>query len=469
MNGFRTMRSLLILVLVGATTAAAPLSGVPGAPNTDPPPAWQQGDPGDSLYRSARTALSRNDYRRAAQLFQRLRAEFPRSAYAADSHYWEAFALYRIGGAADLERAARELENQRRTYPQARTRRDADALATRIRGELARRGDAGAAERVARDAARPARAPRAPTAPGAPTPPRPPGAPTAQGGEEDVRVAALNALLQMDAEQAMPILRQVLARRDAGSASLRRKAVFLVSQKSTAETENLLLSVARNDPDPGVREQAVFWLSQVPTDRAVNVLGDILRTSTDAKLRERAIFALSQQRSPRAHQLLRSYAEAGSSAELQEKAIFWIGQQASPDNAAFLRGLYPRLQSQRLKERTLFALSQMSGQGNDRWLMEIATNTREPMEMRKKALFWAGQGSAPIGELVNLYNRMPDREMREQLIFVYSQRRDRAATDKLIDIARREQDQALRKKALFWLGQSNDPRAAQALLEVINQ
>ncbi len=205
------MRSLLILVLVGATTAAAPLSGVPGAPNADPPPAWQQGDPGDSLYRSARTALSRNDYRRAAQLFQRLRAEFPRSAYAADSHYWEAFALYRIGGAADLERAARELENQRRTYPQARTRRDADALATRIRGELARRGDAGAAERVARDAARPARAPRAVTI---------------QGGEEDVRVAALNALLQMDAEQAMPILRQVLARRDAGSASLRRKAVI---------------------------------------------------------------------------------------------------------------------------------------------------------------------------------------------------------------------------------------------------
>ncbi len=64
---------------------------------------------------------------------------------------------------------------------------------------------------------------------------------------------------------------------------------------------------------------------------------------------------------------------------------------------------------------------------------------------------------------------MPDRAMREQLIFVYSQRRGRAATDKLIDIARREQDPSLRKKALFWLGQSNDPRVAQILLEIINQ
>jgi len=42
------------------------------------------------------------------------------------------------------------------------------------------------------------------------------------------KVAALNALLQMDADRAMPILTKVLERRDACSAGLRRKAVFLV-------------------------------------------------------------------------------------------------------------------------------------------------------------------------------------------------------------------------------------------------
>ena len=455
------MRSLFVLALFGITAAAGPElpSTAQGGPNVGPPPAWQQGDPADSLYRAARAALNRNDYRRAAAMFGRIREDFPRSTYAPDAPYWRAFALYRAGGTADLSAAVGELERQRREYPNARTRRDADELTTRIRGELARRGDARAAERVAATAA------------GTPRP-RPEPAPRAPGREEreeDVRVAALNALLQMDAEQAVPILQKVLARRDAGSASLRQKAVFLVSQKRTAETENLLLSVARNDPDAKVREQAVFWLSQVNSDRAVDILGDIMRTSSDAKLREKALFALSQQSSPRAAQILRSVAQESNSAELQEKAIFWIGQHGSPENAAFLRSLYGRLPSAKLKERTLFSLSQMGGQGNDRWLLSIATNGNEQVELRKKALFWAGQGGAPIGELVNLYNRVPDREMREQLIFVYSQRSERAAVDKLIDIARREQDPALRKKALFWLGQSKDPRAAQVLLEVINQ
>ena len=64
---------------------------------------------------------------------------------------------------------------------------------------------------------------------------------------------------------------------------------------------------------------------------------------------------------------------------------------------------------------------------------------------------------------------MQNREMKEQLIFVYSQRHESAALDALIKIAKTEQDRELRKKAIFWLGQSHDPRAAQVLLEIINQ
>jgi HEAT repeat protein len=63
---------------------------------------------------------------------------------------------------------------------------------------------------------------------------------------------------------------------------------------------------------------------------------------------------------------------------------------------------------------------------------------------------------------------MQNREMKEQLIFVYSQRHEAAALDQLIRIAKTESDKELRKKAIFWLGQSHDPRAAQVLLEIIN-
>jgi hypothetical protein len=72
-------------------------------------------------------------------------------------------------------------------------------------------------------------------------------------------------------------------------------------------------------------------------------------------------------------------------------------------------------------------------------------------------------------DLVALYDRVQNREIKEHLIFVFSQRREGPAVDKLFAIARSEPDRELRKKAIFWIGQSRDPRAAQFLQELINQ
>ena len=74
-----------------------------------------------------------------------------------------------------------------------------------------------------------------------------------------------------------------------------------------------------------------------------------------------------------------------------------------------------------------------------------------------------------VADLVRLYDSMNDREMKEQLIFVYSQRREDAALDKLFQIGKNDPDRELRKKAIFWVGQSRSPRAAQYLQELINQ
>src|SRR3954466_9691434 len=69
--------------------AARPDSANPGAPLP-----WLWKDPADSLYRAAREALNRREYRPAARLFGEIPNRFPRSGYAADALYWNAFALY---------------------------------------------------------------------------------------------------------------------------------------------------------------------------------------------------------------------------------------------------------------------------------------------------------------------------------------------------------------------------------------
>jgi TolA-binding protein/HEAT repeat protein len=488
MSGEQIAIALAPLADLANLADLADLADIDGAVAV-PPVSWNRQDPADSLYRAARRALNNSQYSRAAELFHSVYERYARSTYAPNAYYWEAFALYRTGSDDALRAARAALRTQAEKHPRASTRRDAEVLMRRVQGVLAQRGDAEAAQAISEDVdditAEPAQPPVPPVEPVPPVPDRaygaakPPRAYGPRGGlfrgscndDDDIRTAALNAMLQMDADRAVPILKTVLARRDTGSTCLRRKAVFLVSQKRSPETARILLDAVRSDPDKEVREQAVFWLSQVPGEETVIALDSILRGSDDPDVQDKAIFALSQHNSARSGAILRAYAERRDApVELREKAIFWLGQRHSADNAQFLKTLYGKLESDDLKEKVIFSLSQMGGADNYRWMMDIALNQNENIEIRKKALFWAGQGrSVDVADLVRLYDSMKDRDMREQLIFVYSQRRDAAALDKLFDIGKNDPDRELRKKAIFWIGQSRDPRAAQFLQELINQ
>jgi HEAT repeat protein len=444
-----------------------------------PPTAWLQGDPADSLYRAARESLNQRDFRRAADLFAQLPTKYPKSGYAPDAYYWQAFALYRLGGEVDLRRGLQALQAQSKRYPKASTKGDAQALQARINGELARLGDPQATAEIQKTA----RAAMGGDTQDAHIPDHAApdhdmdhdvaghaGSDRCDDDGDDIRVGAINALMQMDHERARPILQKVLARRDAGSACLRQKAVFILSQGGGEGIERILVETVRNDPDAQVREQAVFWLSQVEGEAAVTALDSILRTSKDAGVREKALFALSQHDSPKSQQALRTFAERTDvSGELREKAIFWIGQSGGADNATYLRGLFGRLKDEELRNKVLFSISQMGGPENDKWLLGVARDRAQPLEVRKQALFWAGQAGVSMADLGTLYNTLDDPAMREQLIFVYSQRDETAAVDKLLEIARRDPNPEMRKKALFWLGQSDDPRAAKAIEDIIAQ
>lgn len=511
----------------GVPQAVPTLPGWPVAPSSPalqpplqptPPAPFSAADPADSLYRLAREAVTAGDYGRAASLFHAISSNYPKSDYAPDALYWEAYALFRIGGRDNLQRARSVLDRQASLFPDIASGGDAPSLRTRIEGALAAGGDVQAAEAVVRAAsaswavpaapAAPSRVPAAPAAPAAsvpaapvapaapgarlvpPVPPTAPMSPAAglspmspmgDGGEpepgcpparDDERVVALNALLQMDAERALPLLERVLERRDACSANLRRRAIFLLSQKSGPKREELLLRSVRNDPDPEVRSQAVFWLAQTESPRATEILEEILRTSADERLRERAIFALSNQDTPRARQAVRDFASSAESpAALRERSIFWLGQRPSAENAAFLQELYRKVDDARLKERIIFSLAQARQPGNEQWLMQVARDQQETAELRGRALFWLGQGGlVSTAQLGSLYGEMEDRAVKEQVILALAQRSDDStAVDQLMKIARSDGDRKLRERAIFWLGQSKDPRVAAFLLELIDR
>lgn len=421
-----------------------------GAITTNPPEAWAQADPADSLYRVAREALNRGEYGRAAELFGNITQRFPNSAYASDARYWRAFALYRVGGINELHAALAALQDNNRGYRQASLQADAGALAARIRGALAMKGDKDAARDLSRDAT--------------------------QSGEtcdrEDlaVRVEALNSLGQTDPESTTPILRRVLARRDDCSASLRRAALWLLGRRTDAEATAIVMNSARNDPDIRVRGEALRFLAAMPGDQAISTIEEIARTPGNEELQRAAVSALGRSDSPRARQSIRTIIERTDLSEnLRATALASVDPEHTADNGAYIRSIYPRLDTPRLKATAIRAVARLSGNDNDQWLLSIVRNTNEPVDVRAMALRYAGRSTIPIGDLVGMYDGAGDRPLREQLISLYAQRTDPQATDKLLDIAKNGTDPDMRRMAISALSRKNDPRTKQALLEIIDK
>ena len=160
------------------------------------------------------------------------------------------------------------------------------------------------------------------------------------------------------------------------SAAKRLRAALCASTIPRASVFSPLLKIARNDPDEEVRQQAVFWLGQVPDERAVDMLQEILRKSKDEELQNKALFALSQHRSGRGSAILREFALATRPKSCAARRSSGSVRERSAENNEFLRSLYSRLNSDELKEKVLFSLSQRKGVGNDKWMMDIALDSR---------------------------------------------------------------------------------------------
>lgn len=105
-------------------------------------------------------------------------------------------------------------------------------------------------------------------------------------------------------------------------------------------------------------------------------------------------------------------------------------------------------------------------------LLKIARNADVPRSTRNQSVFWLGNAAGEaatrgLNELVG--DNSVDQEVREHAVFALSQRPREESVPALISLARTNKDPEIRKKALFWLGQSNDPRALDLFEELLTK
>lgn len=144
-----------------------------------------------------------------------------------------------------------------------------------------------------------------------------------------------------------------------------------------------------------------------------------------------------------------------------------LGTVAAPEAANYLLDLASRVPGG--SNEAVFAATLADSAMIWPALVRLAKNESVPKETRRSAVFWLGQaaGTAATASLDSLVgDSQGDRQIREAAVFALSQRPKDEGVPALIRVAQTNRDPDIRRKAMFWLGQSDDPRAL-ALFESI--
>jgi HEAT repeat protein len=91
--------------------------------------------------------------------------------------------------------------------------------------------------------------------------------------------------------------------------------------------------------------------------------------------------------------------------------------------------------------------------------------------VRGQALFWLAQkaGKKAEGAITGAIENDPDTDVKKKAVFALSQMPKDEGVPKLIQVAQTNRNPAVRKQAMFWLRQSNDPRALEFFEKVLSQ
>jgi HEAT repeat protein len=363
------------------------------------PLSFAQEKPKDqALYEKAKSAVYEKDYQAAVAALKELVNVYSKSSYYAESLYWLGYSLDKM--AASLENLEKGLDMKKEafdrlnmlvtSFPYNSWAKDAKILRVQVAEALAEAGlkdyrkyiddsvaagvSAGVKAGIEAGVQAGAIAGRKEVDP-----------------ELELKLVALDALLQMDADKAYPILEKMA--REGKDDRLRDKALFVLSQHNDPKITPLLTEIAMKDASAAIREKAIFWLGQRDGDESFAALIKIYDSTADTKLKEKLIFAIGQNGSAKAWTTLVEIAKTDKDASAREKAIFWIGQSGGKDTTAILLDIYKSSNDAKIKKQVIFAIAQ-EGDKAVPTLIEMARKETD-FELKKQLIFWLGQSNSP--------------------------------------------------------------------------
>ncbi|MEN8005856.1 MAG: HEAT repeat domain-containing protein [Candidatus Krumholzibacteriota bacterium] len=395
----------------------------------------------------AREFLNQARYEQAAQLLKEVYELQKEQQEAGNALYWQAFARYKLQKTHELKIAAELLRLQQEKYGQAETAGDGEALLARLYGELAERGEIEGVREIhelSDDEMR----------------------------RDATRVAALEALMRMDPDKALPILEKIVTGEKKTSEQMRRHSVFILCRMDDERSEDLLIDMLNTTDDPEMLSELVMCLSMKDSERALDAIIDLFKRVDDPEIDEAAMFAIGRHGGDKAFQVLADIVrDRQNDLELRRQALYGLSHTGRDEDVTAVAVEILQSDDEReMIETALFALARAEGDVPDQIFIDLINNPRADEDLRTQALYFAAQREQlDLDFLKQIYAKAESRDMKQQICHVITRMDDEeAALDALIEIIRTEDDPEIKQEAVFWVSRFDSERAAEFLLDVIN-
>jgi len=208
------------------------------------------------------------------------------------------------------------------------------------------------------------------------------------------------------------------------------------------------------------------WLTGVSTQVSVQFLSGHVKPDLQHD-RDSALVAIAMHSGDAADQALEHFADPSNGEQIQEKALFWLASARGERGFRTVQRVAQHDPSDRIREKAMFDLSVSKQPAAIDALIESAKRDSSA-RVREQALFWLAQkaGAKAAGEIKNSIDNDPDTEVKKKAVFAL-QELGGEGVPLLIEVARTNRNGEVRKQAMFWLGQSHDPRALAFFQEVL--
>jgi HEAT repeat protein len=274
--------------------------------------------------------------------------------------------------------------------------------------------------------------------------------------DEELKLIAINALLNTDAERAVPMLEKLLQGNQ--SPKLKERALFVLTQSKSPRAREVVAQFARGSSNPDLQMKALNYLGIYGDKENRQLLAEIYASSSDREVKRRILhsFMVSRDR-----ERLLAAAKGEASPELRAEAIQQLGVMGARTELA---DLYQTETSIEVKEKILHS---MFISGNAERLIELARNEKEP-RLRLAAIRSLGiMGSPRTGEaLVSLFVAEKDVSLRKAVIEGLFIQGNASA---LIALAKKETDMELKKAIVGKLSLMKSKEAVDYLMELLKQ